>query len=625
MGGAKFDPLLNQIRTTDTSPAATPTTSGIVKQTVYNVKDYGAVGDDTTDDTTAIQNAITAVSSIGGVVFFPVGNYKITSALTLSSNITIQGSGQNKTQVRQHTPNSDCFSGVDVEYITFKDIQAFGAGSGTGIGIHLTLTSNASIDKLHFQNVVVYNFGGDGINIANAILSTFVNVSCISNKGHGFNFVGGTGGAVGTSVAMSGCYALSNVQAGYRFYSMAYSSLNGCASQGNGIGYLIDTCQSISLLGCGNESPVNNSTSYPGTSFKVTGSTSVGIYNSWVYKTVGAAWLVTGSSSGVQIFGARENSPTGTATASIQVDSGSDAVLSDPEVITATSLAAHTTTILHTASGTSTFASDMSTYGSMTMHPVGNPAITVKSTDDSNYILFYHTGSGGYGQIESSTGFVLFSDSGETTMIGSNTPQARVQHNGGSYHEMNFSHDDTNGTIGTNAGNLILAPTGDVDISTKNLVTDATTGTKIGTATTQKLGFFGHAATTQQVNSIDLGTVLSNLGLRAAGTAYAITTSGTVTFTGTTNLNNGATIPLTKKLTITTGTNASAGTGTLSGGTVTISTSVVTANSLIFLTDTANGANLGILSVGTKSAGASFVVNSSNVLDAGTFNWLVIN
>lgn len=79
------------------------------------------------------------------------------------------------------------------------------------------------------------------------------------------------------------------------------------------------------------------------------------------------------------------------------------------------------------------------------------------------------------------------------------------------------------------------------------------------------------------------------------------------------------------KLKITTGTNASAGTGTLSAGTVTVSTTAVTANSLIFLTDTSNGANIGVLSVGTKTPGTSFVVNSSNALDSSTFNWLIIN
>jgi hypothetical protein len=74
-----------------------------------------------------------------------------------------------------------------------------------------------------------------------------------------------------------------------------------------------------------------------------------------------------------------------------------------------------------------------------------------------------------------------------------------------------------------------------------NFALNATTGTKIGTATTQKLGFYNATPVVQQLAATDLGTVLSNLGLRAAGTAYPITTSGAVQFTGgvtitTTNL-----------------------------------------------------------------------------------------
>ena len=65
-----------------------------------------------------------------------------------------------------------------------------------------------------------------------------------------------------------------------------------------------------------------------------------------------------------------------------------------------------------------------------------------------------------------------------------------------------------------------------------NIAVNTTTGTKIGTATSQKLGFFNATPIIQPVATTDLGTVLSNLGLRAVGTAYPITTSGAVNFTG---------------------------------------------------------------------------------------------
>jgi len=61
----------------------------------YVVKDYGALGDGTTDDTASIQDAINACATAGGgVVFFPPGAYAVTQ-LTINgqSNVQLLGSG----------------------------------------------------------------------------------------------------------------------------------------------------------------------------------------------------------------------------------------------------------------------------------------------------------------------------------------------------------------------------------------------------------------------------------------------------------------------------------------------------------------------------------------------------
>ncbi len=59
---------------------------------VLNIKDFGAVGDGTTDDSTAIQAAIDATSP-GGNLFIPVGTYKIATGLTCNKPIRLYGSG----------------------------------------------------------------------------------------------------------------------------------------------------------------------------------------------------------------------------------------------------------------------------------------------------------------------------------------------------------------------------------------------------------------------------------------------------------------------------------------------------------------------------------------------------
>lgn len=62
-------------------------------QVVYNVKKRGARGNGSSDDTEAIQEAINNIPP-GGVVYFPGGDYKITSTLVLKSNITLLGEGR---------------------------------------------------------------------------------------------------------------------------------------------------------------------------------------------------------------------------------------------------------------------------------------------------------------------------------------------------------------------------------------------------------------------------------------------------------------------------------------------------------------------------------------------------
>ena len=47
---------------------------------IYSVKDFGAKGDNSTDDRAAIQAAITAAQATGGTVFFPEGKYIINGA-----------------------------------------------------------------------------------------------------------------------------------------------------------------------------------------------------------------------------------------------------------------------------------------------------------------------------------------------------------------------------------------------------------------------------------------------------------------------------------------------------------------------------------------------------------------
>lgn len=60
----------------------------------------------------------------------------------------------------------------------------------------------------------------------------------------------------------------------------------------------------------------------------------------------------------------------------------------------------------------------------------------------------------------------------------------------------------------------------------KNIAVNATTGTKIGTATSQKLGFFNATPVVQQTSTTDLRTALINLGFVATGGASPLNLNG---------------------------------------------------------------------------------------------------
>jgi hypothetical protein len=73
------------------------------------------------------------------------------------------------------------------------------------------------------------------------------------------------------------------------------------------------------------------------------------------------------------------------------------------------------------------------------------------------------------------------------------------------------------------------------------------------------------------------------------------------------------------------GTNATMGQVTLVGGTKVVSTTLVTANSRIFLTvDGGTLTNVGFQYISARTAGTSFTIKSSNVLDTSNVSWMIV-
>jgi hypothetical protein len=114
------------------------------------------------------------------------------------------------------------------------------------------------------------------------------------------------------------------------------------------------------------------------------------------------------------------------------------------------------------------------------------------------------TTAGGVWRVSNSSGFALTvkTAAGVGAQI-SNGFAATVRSNGTDVKYAGVQVNSTTGAMNANGTSSVIALTvsGTLTISAHDIATDTVTGTKIGTATTQKLGFFNAAPVVQQANA----------------------------------------------------------------------------------------------------------------------------
>lgn len=168
----------------------------IVPAIYINVKQYGAVGNGSTDDTAAIQAAFTtAASASGSAVFFPNGVYIVSSTITIPGNTAVIGCGDSdggtiirvKTGTALTTPvlaAADWYNNSTTcgNPVAIRDIMIDGNSATSGANAHgLVLMNYYSI----VERVYITTVAGDGFRFsAFARNGTHITNTCVEMKIH---------------------------------------------------------------------------------------------------------------------------------------------------------------------------------------------------------------------------------------------------------------------------------------------------------------------------------------------------------------------------------------------------------------------------------------------------------
>lgn len=200
---------------------------------VWNVKDFGAVGNGAIDDTVAIQAAFDAaahsnnVLGTGGRVYIPKGNYKITTKLRIKNvMLSVFGDGRYDSLIQYAGVGAGAIVSDALIYnnLTFVDFGIVGNGS-SGAAIDLSATTSQTYNCT-FRNLYLVA-GAQAMLIPNCFSTIFDSVFGSSINSHAFQVL------CGPAVSWINCYAGSAGagKAGYRLTgSIRMYSCNGINS-----------------------------------------------------------------------------------------------------------------------------------------------------------------------------------------------------------------------------------------------------------------------------------------------------------------------------------------------------------------------------------------------------------
>ena len=231
-------------------------------QDSYSITDFGAVGDDATDNTVFIQNAITAAVAEGKDLYIPSGIFRVSGTINITGPISINGTGWNSV-IKITALTGDIFNVTTQDAVHFNYLRitasanrtagsavAFNPGSGN-------VNSFSQFINIYweYQYQAIYANNNAYILISdnqfrfNSTNGTLIYLGCLTNSDAGDNilqnnqFFGGTGVTAIRQFSGGGTRVIGNkflqVGTGYRldfsidntgsgFFNIEHNNFDGC-------------------------------------------------------------------------------------------------------------------------------------------------------------------------------------------------------------------------------------------------------------------------------------------------------------------------------------------------------------------------------------------------------------
>lgn len=211
---------------------------------VFNVRDEGALGDGTTDDTTAINAAYTKARSVRGTVLFPASvNPYIVSAVVDPNGTTTTGYGATLKTKNGTTPQYAMFqtaasSGFTILGLTIDVNKANTTTTSNQMGIYVYSPTGTPWSSVTLRDVTVINSPYQGINLTSGVpitdgLNAPVTPTTLSNV-RVSNCQWGIWLAQMGDVTLDNCNSSGNVSYGIYDYLSLRTKITGCVANTNG-------------------------------------------------------------------------------------------------------------------------------------------------------------------------------------------------------------------------------------------------------------------------------------------------------------------------------------------------------------------------------------------------------